>query len=137
MAVRLDQQWWAEIHARLNTAAEQDPNALRAREQVEQALNTIRANMEASAATGAMAATETFAIDGGTIVVFSSEDERIAWALRAAFPPHGIVPTGMVWKEVRRKLKARGVNTSRPTYFRALKLNRAHLADTTTGQSQG
>jgi hypothetical protein len=83
-----------------------------------------------------MAATELVTVANASFVVFSSAAERIAWALRAVFPPHGVVPKGMVWKEVRRRLKARGVETSRPTYFRAKQLNRERLVDATTGQSQ-
>jgi hypothetical protein len=92
------------------------------KQKIEQGLNALLA------ATGAVAATEptdTAAAIAAIPPARISAPEHIAEVLRTMFPPSGV--TDMGWKEADRKLKAFGVITSRPTYYRALEINRLRL----------
>jgi hypothetical protein len=92
-------------------------------QRIEQGLNTILARMEASVGTGAMAATKTTdtAAASRSFAGTPSTAKGIAKVLRAMFPPSGVPDVG--WKEVDRKLRASGVYTKRPTFYRARKIN--------------
>jgi hypothetical protein len=68
---------------------------------------------------------------------FRSTLEHIAGVLREEYPPNGIPPWGKGWgKEADEKLEARGIDTSRAQYFRAVELNHERLANATAGWSQ-
>jgi hypothetical protein len=100
-------------------------------QQVWQALSTLLARMDVSA--GATAATETADTAAASLSVFQSVDKRVAEAMRKKWP-HGIPPEGLGWKQADRILEPYGGVRSKPTYYRAIDINRALLA---AGQSQG
>jgi hypothetical protein len=109
----------SDIQQELTKAqARSEANAARLRhKRIEQSLNTLLART-----TAPVAATETAVIPPPPARI--KEAERVAEALRVLFPPHGIVPRGMVWDSVNRMLRKHDVITSERTYWRALKLNR-------------
>jgi hypothetical protein len=79
-------------------------------------------------ATGAAAATEptdTAAAIAAIPPARISAPEHIAAVLRTMFPPSGVTDIG--WKEADRKFRALRVKTSKPTYYRALEINRLRL----------
>jgi hypothetical protein len=107
----------AEAHARARAQAEAEW-----KQRIEQGLNALLAT------TGAVAAaepTDTAAAIAAIPPKRITAPERIAEVLRTMFPPSGV--TDMGWKEADRKLKAFGVITSKPTYYRALEINRLRL----------
>jgi hypothetical protein len=72
-------------------------------------------------------ATETADTVAASLSVFQSVDKRVAEAMRKKWP-HGIPPKGMGWKEANRILEPYGGVRSKPTYYRAIDINRALLA---------
>jgi hypothetical protein len=89
-----------------------DPARLH-REWVEQKLNAIQELVEARARSE------------GSFVVIQSKREHIAAVLREEHPPHGIPRRGKGWdKGAKETLKARGIDTSRAEYSRAVALNK-------------
>jgi hypothetical protein len=103
-------------------------------QRIEQGLNTLLARTATPvAATGT---TDTTAATGPFVVVRSTR-EHAAAVLREEYRPHGIPPRGKGWgKEADKKLRLRGVDISRPEYFRAVGLNKMRLASSLSRETK-
>jgi hypothetical protein len=89
---------------------------------VKQALSTLLAR---SAVATAVTETTDTAAANRSFAVIQSKRERIAAVLREEYPPHGTPRRGQGWdKEAKETLKARGIDTPRAEYSRAVAINK-------------